>query len=68
MELPNPYVSLDIPEYPGRDRHIAFLVNSINSLSEKLIKYEITHSHSTSGRRAIFCRDCDFNALEFVEM
>jgi len=50
----------------GRDRHVAFLVEDIEPLREKLASAGITVEASRSGRPAISCRDPDGNALEFI--
>ncbi|NNM82217.1 MAG: glyoxalase [Burkholderiales bacterium] len=55
------------PEHCGRDRHVAFVVDDISELGKKLEAAGIAHASSRSGRRALFCRDPDGNALEFVE-
>ena len=68
MQLPNPDPVSGRPEHGGRDRHTALSVDSIKSLAEALEKNGIAYSRSRSGRPAIFCRDPDGNALEFVEL
>lgn len=50
----------------GRDRHIAFQVKDIDGLIDKLSRAGIEFERSRSGRPAVFCRDPDDNALEFV--
>ena len=67
MELPNPDPLENRPEHGGRDRHIAFQVANIDPLLERLDKYEVPYTMSKSGRRAVFCRDPDMNAIEFME-
>lgn len=52
----------------GRDRHIALAVDDIDALKAKLDAENIAYTLSRSGRRALFCRDPDGNALEFVEI
>lgn len=54
-------------EHGGRDRHIALAVDDIAALKVKLDAVNIAYTMSRSGRRALFCRDPDGNALEFVE-
>ncbi len=54
-------------EHGGRDRHIALGVDDIAALKAKLDEMKIAYTLSRSGRRALFCRDPDGNALEFVE-
>lgn len=67
MGLPNPDPTSGRPDHGGRDRHIAFTVNNIDTIVEKLKEKEIKYTLSMSGRRALFCRDPDGNAFEFVE-
>ena len=50
----------------GRDRHIALAIDDIAALKAKLDTLGIAYTLSRSGRRALFCRDPDGNALEFV--
>ena len=67
LELPNPDPLHNRPEHGGRDRHLAFSIDDINALAEKLQRSEISYTMSKSGRKALFCRDPDQNALEFIE-
>lgn len=67
MELPNPDPVDGRPEHGGRDRHIAITVANIEPLRESLAAAGVAHTMSMSGRRALFCRDPDGNALEFME-
>lgn len=67
MELPNPDEASIRPAYGGRDRHIAISVNSIELLSKRLASHGLEFKVSSSGRSALFCRDPDGNAYEFVE-
>ncbi len=67
LELPNPDPVKDRPEHGGRDRHTAIGVKNIDSVSHALSQANIPFTLSKSGRRALFCRDLDGNALEFVE-
>ena len=55
-------------EHGGRDQHIALAIDDIDALKAKLDAQGITYTLSRSGRRALFCRDPDGNALEFVEV
>lgn len=52
----------------GRDRHIALSIDDINALKAQLDVQGVAYTLSRSGRRALFCRDPDGNALEFVEL
>ena len=67
MELPNPDPLENRPEHGGRDRHIAFQVANIDPLLQRLERYNVPYTMSKSGRRAVFCRDPDMNAIEFME-
>ena len=68
LELPNPDPLQGRPAHGGRDRHLAFHVHNLQSLSEKLDASGIAYTMSKSGRKALFCRDPDQNALEFIEI
>lgn len=68
LELPNPDPVLERPEHGGRDRHVAFNVSNLDIITASLEKNGIVFTRSKSGRRALFCRDPDGNALEFIEM
>jgi len=67
LELPNPDPLSGRPEHGGRDRHLAMQVKSIDALTLKLETAGIPYTLSKSGRKALFCRDPDANALEFIE-
>jgi glyoxylase I family protein len=67
MQLPNPEANLQRPAHGGRDRHIALSVSNLNALMQKLDSATISYTISMSGRSALFCRDPDDNALEFIE-
>ncbi|AFL75216.1 VOC family protein [Thiocystis violascens] len=67
LELPNPDPVDGRPAHGGRDRHAALLVSSLNELIARLDAEGIPYTLSRSGRRALFCRDPDGNALEFIE-
>lgn len=54
-------------EHPGRDAHLAIIVNNINKIEQALKREEVAFHMSKSGRKALFCRDHDGNALEFIE-
>ena len=68
MQLSNPDADSSRPSYVGRDRHIAISLRSIDSLRRRLDRHGIEYSLSSSGRRALFCRDADQNGYEFVEV
>ena len=67
MVLDNPDKNSQRPEHGGRDHHIAFSVSSIESLMSSLKVFGTTFTQSKSGRKALFCRDPDGNALEFIQ-
>lgn len=67
LELPNPDPIAGRPAHGGRDRHLALCVDALEPLVAALDAVGIPYSLSRSGRRALFCRDPDGNALEFVE-
>ena len=66
MQLPNPEAGLQRPSHGGRDRHVALGVDDLDALRAKLDQAGIAYTMSKSGRAALFCRDPDGNALEFV--
>ena len=68
LELPTPDPVQGRPEHGGRDRHTAFNISDIESLIGLLEKNGIVYTRSRSGRNALFCRDPDGNALEFIEV
>jgi len=67
MLLPDPDAGTERPVHGGRDRHVAFLVEDVKALAALLLSAGITFTLSQSGRSALFCRDPDGNALEFVQ-
>ena len=67
LELPNPDPVAGRPAHGGRDRHLAMGVVSIETLKARLDSAGINYTQSKSGRKALFCRDPDGNALEFIE-
>ena len=68
MLLPNPEANLQRPEHGGRDHHVALLVKDLSKLKARLDTAGIACTLSQSGRKALFCRDPDQNALEFIEV
>jgi glyoxylase I family protein len=68
LELPSPDPVHGRPEHGGRDRHIALAVSDISQLQKKLEQNRIPFTQSRSGRRAVFFRDPDGNAIECVEV
>lgn len=67
LELPNPDPLVGRPAHGGRDRHVALLVRDLAWLARRLDEAGVPYTQSRSGRRALFCRDPDGNALEFIE-
>lgn len=67
IALNNPDRGVLRPEHGGRDRHVALGVDSVEMLATKLEAAGIPYTKSRSGRKALFCRDPDDNALEFTE-
>lgn len=67
LEVPDPYAAAVKPEHGGRDRHVAFRIQGIDDLRERLENAAVAYTLSRSGRRALFCRDPDGNTLEFIE-
>ena len=67
LQLPNPDPVEGRPQHGGRDRHVAFEIRNLEALVAKLKTAGISYTLSRSGRQALFCRDPDGNALEFIE-
>ena len=67
MELTNPDPVTGRPAHGGRDRHFALAVSDVDELRRALDAAGVVYTQSKSGRKAMFCRDPDGNALEFVE-
>lgn len=67
LELPNPDPVAGRPAHGGRDRHCAFTVRDLDQLRRRLDAARIGYTLSRSGRRALFVRDPDGNALELIE-
>ena len=67
LQLPNPDSIEGRPEHGGRDRHTALWVGNLETLELHLKDATIPYTKSRSGRAAIFCRDPDGNAIEFIQ-
>jgi glyoxylase I family protein len=67
LELPNPDPVAGRPAHGGRDRHCAFTVRDLDALRQRLDAARLGYTLSRTGRRALFVRDPDGNALEFIE-
>jgi glyoxylase I family protein len=65
--LPNLDPTTGRPEHGGVDRHVAVRIPDLEPLIERLEHYGVFYSRSKSGRRAIFFRDPDGNAIEVIE-
>ena len=65
---PNPDPVSGRPEHGGRDRHTALAVDGWDELRRQLDAAGIVYTLSRSGRRALFVRDLDGNALELMEI
>jgi glyoxylase I family protein len=68
LQLPNPDPVSGRPAHGGRDRHTALTVRDLDALCAALERASVAFTVSRSGRRALFCRDPDGNALEFIEL
>jgi glyoxylase I family protein len=66
LALPNPDPMEGRPAHGGRDRHVALAVDDIAALEAALDMAGVAYTMSKSGRAALFCRDPDGNALEFI--
>ncbi len=66
--LPNPDPVSGRPEHGGRDRHTALGVRGWRELRARLDDAGVPYTLSRSGRKALFVRDPDGNALELVEL
>ncbi|MDO9142571.1 MAG: VOC family protein [Methylobacter sp.] len=67
LELNNPDPTTGRPEHGGRDRHVALTVQELVPIREVLDEKGVTYSMSKSGRKALFCRDPDGNAIEILQ-
>lgn len=68
LVVPNPDAGIVRPAHGGIDRHTALIVENLDELAARLDQAGVAYSVSKSGRRALFCRDPDDNALEFIEV
>lgn len=67
LELENPDPTTGRPIHGGRDRHVALNVDALAPVKDILDKNGIFYTMSISGRKALFCRDPDGNAIEIIE-
>lgn len=68
LEIPPAQLPTDLPEHGGRDRHVALNVVNLGAVEGVLEAAGVRYTLSRSGRRALFCRDPDGNAVELVEI
>eukprot|EP00898_Chlorokybus_atmophyticus_P008550 jgi/Chlat1/8697/Chrsp88S00668 len=68
MELTNPDSTTGRPEHGGEDRHSCIAVNQLDAMADSLTARGCKYTMSKSGRKALFTRDPDGNALEFFEL
>jgi len=67
MQLDNPNANTLRPEHGGRDYHFALRVDSIADYVARLDDLGLKYTLSQSGRKALFIKDLDNNALELFE-
>lgn len=67
IQQPNPDPVEGRPAHGGRDRHTALTVRDWEGMRARLDELGIAYTLSRSGRRALFCRDPDGNALELTD-
>ena len=68
IALADPPVPGAAARHGGRDRHLALQVTGLDSIRSLLQARGIGYTLSRSGRRALFCRDPDGNAVELIEV
>ncbi len=56
----------DRSKHGGRDAHVALYVDDLDAVVALLDSAAIPFTLSRSGRRALFCRDPDGNAIELI--
>ncbi len=67
LQLDNPDPITGRPTHGGRDRHVALTVPDIAAIKATLDNAGVFYTLSISGRKALFCRDPDGNAVEIIE-
>jgi glyoxylase I family protein len=67
LELVNPDPITGRPDHGGRDRHVALTVLELAPVLEALNSKGVRYTLSKSGRKALFIRDPDGNAVEIIE-
>ena len=68
IEMPERVRAAAPSTHGGRDWHVALTVSDLDALAAALESRGIGFTLSRSGRRALFCRDPDGNAIELVEL
>ncbi len=68
LELENPDPTTGRPQHGGRDRHVALSVPDLEAVRARLEKHNVAYTLSISGRKALFCRDLDGNAIEILQL
>jgi glyoxylase I family protein len=68
IEIPGRMRAAIPAAHGGRDWHVALAVTELEALAAALTAHNIAYTLSRSGRRALFCRDPDGNAIELVEV
>lgn len=67
LELAASAVQDTSEKHGGRDRHVALEVMDLEAVVAALDGAGIEYTLSRSGRRALFCRDPEGNAVELLE-
>jgi glyoxylase I family protein len=67
LELPTVDPTTGRPAHGGRDRHVALSTRNVDLVRAALDEAGWAYTLSISGRRALFCRDPDGNAIEVLE-
>lgn len=68
LELPDTLRNTDPDLHGGRDSHFALDIEDLDEVIALFENAGITYTLSRSGRRALFCRDPDGNAVELIEI
>ena len=67
LELAPPAGRDAADRHGGKDHHVALEVQDLDAAVTALEQAGIPYTLSRSGRRALFCRDPDGNAVELLE-
>jgi glyoxylase I family protein len=68
IEIPGRSRTATPAGHGGRDWHVALAVSDLEEPAAALTRRGVVFTMSRSGRRALFCRDPDGNAIELVEV